>query len=762
MKKKLITLLFMLVFMCAVIAGCSTITASAAIHAVVYVGNTEVTEQNASDVLGDGTVSFDYATNTLTLNNATITECFTEEFFGEDTYFGIYCEANEFNLQLVGENTIYLSEGKDDDNYYAVYSSGAMNVGGNGSLSVTSFGGIAAMGNLTVKDCSLDFSGIGVVSMGKVSFENVTIEAFAAVMAYSDVTVKDSTMVAGTTVVALEETGSLLIEDSAITVANGQYGTPIEVTSGNVTIKNSTLNLNVNAVEEESAMGIFAGNQLTLENVQANIEVRTNEGYALMGMAKVTIKQSNLTISTVSLEDSAIGINSSGKITIEESVLEIDVRGGKDLSAGIGTMSGKVEIKDSTLKLTASGNSIVGVLGVNIDLINCNGFVEVMAVGEGELMGAGLGTVDGTLTINGGVLNIEATGPADDAFGILIEGVTPPTFIDTNITIRGSGAASVYAPNLNAYGREYAIEVSEDIDCDTPTEYNAENIHDYKYISIHGFYTVAFDANGGTGTMASEEDCYGLLILPMNLFSPPAGKQFLGWAYSADGEVINGTKVEVLHDITLYAIWVDIPHTHDFAPATCTAPKTCACGATEGEPIAHDFAPATCTTPKTCACGATEGEPLAHDFAPATCTEPKTCACGATEGEPLAHDFAPATCTAPKTCSCGATEGEPIAHAYATEWTANGEEHHKACACGAKRYQGAHIDSNANGSCDICGFVMTQAEEGGLGTGAIVGIAVGGSAVVLVGGFAIVWFGVKKKTLADLRKATFGRFKKNK
>ena len=644
----------------------TAIPASAVVHNYgIYVGGIQVNEDNAADVLEDGTVSYDPATNTLTLNNATITECFTEEFFGEDTYFGIYCEANEFNLQLVGENTIYLSEGKDNDNYYAVYSSGAMNVGGNGSLSVTSFGGIAAMGNLTVKDCSLDFSGTGVVSMGKVSFENVTIEAFAAVMAYSDVTVKDSTIVAGTTVVALEETGSLLIEDSAITVANGQYGTSIEVTSGNVTIKNSTLNLNVNAVEEESAMGILAGNQLTLENVQANIELRTKAGYALMGMAKVTIKQSNLTISAVSLEDSAIGINSSGNITIEESLLEIDVRGGDDLSAGIGTMNGKVEIKDSTLKLTTSGNSVVGILGVNIDLINCDGFVEVMATGEGELMGAGLGTIDGTLTINGGVLNIEATGSVDsDAFGILIEGATPPTFIDANITIRGSGAASIYAPNLNSYGREYAIEASEDIDCDTPVEYNPENIHDYKYLYIHGWYTVTFNANGGTGTMDAVENLYGVFTIPENGFTAPEGKQFKGWAYAADGEIISETGFDVHKDTILYAIWDDIPG-------------------------------------------------------------------GGGEDNLNGND-------------------PNHTHSYGDDWKQTTDEHYKECTCGAKQYKGAHIDSNANGSCDVCGYVITESNDGALGAGAIIGIVIGSVAVVGIGGFALFWFVIKKKSFADL------------
>ncbi len=73
-------------------------------------------------------------------------------------------------------------------------------------------------------------------------------------------------------------------------------------------------------------------------------------------------------------------------------------------------------------------------------------------------------------------------------------------------------------------------------------------------------------------------------------------------------------------------------HEHCFSDATCTAPATCACGATEGEPLGHSFSQATCTAPATCVCGATEGTPLGHSFSQATCTAPATCACGATEG----------------------------------------------------------------------------------------------------------------------------------
>ena len=301
MKKKFLTISLTFAFICIALICFYTLTVSAAIHTTLYVGGTEVTEQNASDVFGDGTVSFDSTTNTLTLNNATIDEYFTEEYFGDDAYFGIYCEANKINLVLIGENAIYLSD--DGDTYFGIYSSGTMNISGTGSLYIKSFGGIAAMGGITVKNCSIESTGIAISSMGEASLDNVTLETkYTAIGALDDVTVTNSTIVAGENIVMMDGAGSFLVEDSIITVVNGQYSSPINVPNGNVTIKNSTLDFNVNAIEEESAMGIMAGNQLTLENVQANIELRTKAGYALMGMAKVTIKKSNLILSTVSLE----------------------------------------------------------------------------------------------------------------------------------------------------------------------------------------------------------------------------------------------------------------------------------------------------------------------------------------------------------------------------------------------------------------------------------------------------------------------------
>ena len=67
-------------------------------------------------------------------------------------------------------------------------------------------------------------------------------------------------------------------------------------------------------------------------------------------------------------------------------------------------------------------------------------------------------------------------------------------------------------------------------------------------------YQVSFNANGGSGTM-NPDNYAGTYTLPTCTFTAPSGKQFKGWALSADGEVIVGTTISVQADTTLYAIW---------------------------------------------------------------------------------------------------------------------------------------------------------------------------------------------------------------
>lgn len=68
-------------------------------------------------------------------------------------------------------------------------------------------------------------------------------------------------------------------------------------------------------------------------------------------------------------------------------------------------------------------------------------------------------------------------------------------------------------------------------------------------------YTVSFDANGGTGTMANVTVISGNYTLPPCTFTAPEGQQFKGWATGASGTVITSTSINVTANITLFAIW---------------------------------------------------------------------------------------------------------------------------------------------------------------------------------------------------------------
>ena len=81
-------------------------------------------------------------------------------------------------------------------------------------------------------------------------------------------------------------------------------------------------------------------------------------------------------------------------------------------------------------------------------------------------------------------------------------------------------------------------------------------------------YTVSFDANGGTGTMAEVTGVSaGAYTLPANGFTAPDGKRFVGWATSAGGTATAaGEAITISDNVTLYAIWEEIPTSHPAKP----------------------------------------------------------------------------------------------------------------------------------------------------------------------------------------------------
>ena len=673
MKKRIFSILLTLALLLGT-AVFTAIPASAAVHNYgIYVGGIQVNEDNAADVLGDGTVSYDAATNTLTLNGANITECYTAEIFTS----GIYTEIADLTIKLVGENRITVpihDGGMPDGSEVAVASTENIEISGTGKLWSNTYV-VTSMQDIAIKNCEISSDWICVSAMSDVTVEDATISGKVGLIntMAGDITLKNTNVPDGGNFVGLyTETGDITIENCNVTIhgaAVDEETIPIAVGEGggSFTVKNSVLDIKGNMY------GILAPTSAAVfENVSGKIEISGAVAYAMMFGGTVSMKGCDLEISCRATKEGACGISATQDIGIEDSKLKIDVRVADKESAlcigGIESPNTNVDIWNSTLELTASGPNATGIYANNVKLNNSITTVEATALATGKGFAAGIVAAQGRALVSGGVLEVLVTGPVEHegpaTVGILMgNAVLVPEFIEADVKLRGNMAICA-APDLTIYGRDYEIVASANINGSEPVEYNKENIATYKYLHIHPFYTVTFNANGGTGTMDAVENLYGTFTIPENGFTAPEGKQFKGWAYAADGEIISETSFDVHKDIILYAIWEDI---------SATAPDT---------------------TPE---------------------------------------------------------ENDPNhTHSYSEDWKQTADEHYKECACGAKQYKGAHIDSNANGSCDVCGYVITESNDGALGAGAIIGIVIGSVAVVGVGGFALFWFVIKKKSFADL------------
>ena len=74
-------------------------------------------------------------------------------------------------------------------------------------------------------------------------------------------------------------------------------------------------------------------------------------------------------------------------------------------------------------------------------------------------------------------------------------------------------------------------------------------------------YTVSFEANGGSGTMADVNNVSGDYTLPANKFTAPDGKKFKAWDVDGTEKAV-GDKITVTANITIKAVWEEIPAEH--------------------------------------------------------------------------------------------------------------------------------------------------------------------------------------------------------
>ena len=416
-------------------------------------------------------------------------------------YHGVAADGQIYahgDLNIVVENdSSFTTSVSATNNLYGIQANGKLNISGSGKLTVTA-------------------TGRGDV-YGIYANEGVTISAPL------DVRVGETSATAdnGTVYGIYTKSGAISLSgnDMTVTATGGTstvYGvfnaaeteTPAIADNGNIGISGTlTVNLSNGSINR----GISSqGGVITLDG--ATVKIPGNYYYGIFNNnGNVVIKSSpDVDISSDISGNNGICTYEGGDLTIENSIVSIRANGyAADLEKG------KLSIKDSIVDLIRDYNHyrVVNTANDAANTIDLSGSGTVTLTAPGNQSGSSM--IGGTVSIT-----------------------TPGTKLEKG----------TYYPDLKTYDGEY--------------DGSSKTVLQF----VHGdpaptTYTVSFDANGGTGTMADVTGISGEYTLPANGFTAPAGKQFKGWATSADGTAIPGTTIDVTADTTLYAIWENIPVT---------------------------------------------------------------------------------------------------------------------------------------------------------------------------------------------------------
>lgn len=143
---------------------------------------TDVTSENSNDVLGDGTVSYDDATNTLTLNNAKLIP---------NEMMDVIRSERDLNIKLIGTNTIKNTEFSGNGILFP-YVCNAV-ISGTGTLNITTKdNGYNGNGDLTIiGGCTVNIESVSnyglTLAGGKLTVRNSTLKASGSLCATNSI-----------------------------------------------------------------------------------------------------------------------------------------------------------------------------------------------------------------------------------------------------------------------------------------------------------------------------------------------------------------------------------------------------------------------------------------------------------------------------------------------------------------------------------------------------------------------------------------------
>ena len=231
----------------------------------LFVNGEQFTSEKLTIECGEGTATYDPATQTLALNNASITNAID--------YGGIHSKlTGDLTITLQGSNSITF-----DDNM-GIMAAGNIEITGPGNLAINVDGetkdgiSVTGNGNVSVRETSLAVNapgGIGIASDGTVSFDNAQV--------------KSAALYAGIDAINLIiENGSVVDISAAEDSCNAAFiSARGGATGGNIRISSS------NVVAKSDFSGLFAGDNLTISG--ASVQSTSTAAAALWARGDLII-----------------------------------------------------------------------------------------------------------------------------------------------------------------------------------------------------------------------------------------------------------------------------------------------------------------------------------------------------------------------------------------------------------------------------------------------------------------------------------------
>lgn len=581
----------------------------------LYVGGVQVTSSNAADVLGNGKVSYDVNTRTLTLNGATIAGDANAPY-GE----GILA-FDDLTIKLTGANEVTSSVSSA-----ILIDGGNLTIEGSGTLTAISsnnciqaHGGDIAISNVTVSAESSGETNRGIYAVnnanagGDITITNSTVTAMGKTYGIcgSDFTISDSTVTAEATT----EYGGR--------ASNGIYGTNITITgstvsataadidhykhgiSGSVTITDSTVITKAyTAITKSPTLGSTNWYQwTTTEGGSMTKSTETPYTYdAAHTYLKVEpIPPATIPVTGVTLDATELELSVGGSGTLVATVAPANATNtavtwsSSDENVATVDNSGKVTAVaagDATITVTTEDGSKTATCAVTVTAATTyrNYFIHSATLSNVQQVLSGVAAVtesnDGVITIkltsningrldfdhNSGKFVLDMNGKIIDA-GTTNEALCLNNDFEGTVKVIGSGTFKTGIHNIVYGGGKLTIGLSEgkdyftlvkdgtpvfvDVNTGTTALSTFERGNELVLTQCNGIIrTITFHANGGTGTMVAASAIDGTnYTLPSCTFTAPNGKEFKGWATTANGTVLSGTTLAVTANVDLYAIW---------------------------------------------------------------------------------------------------------------------------------------------------------------------------------------------------------------